>query len=375
MTSRMTRILMVEDNPLDAELAIRELRRGGVECDVVRVDTEAALRERLSTAPPDVILADYNLPGFNGLDALRIARELAPELPFIFVSGSLGEERAVEALREGAADYIVKDRPARLAAAVLRALRERDDRKAHDRLRQQIERSQRVDSLGRLAATIAHEFNNVLMGIQPFAEIIRRYAPQDGPAANAATHIMTSVARGKRVTEEILRITRVGDPAPSTINLNRWLEAAIQEIVAVVGATVRVDAIPWHEPVWVRCDTSQLQQVISNLAINALHAMPEGGTVSIAISVEQGAAHIRVSDTGHGIAPDVIERIFEPLFTTKRNGTGLGLAVAHRLIAQNDGAISVESAAGRGTTFDISFRAAAPPVAAAKDALDPSPLV
>ena len=357
-----TRVLLVEDSPLDAELVVRELRRGQLDCHVVRVDSEAALRERLSSARHDVILADYNLPGFTGLDALRIARELAPEIPFIFVSGSLGEERAVEALREGAVDYIVKDRPVRLAAAVERALRERTDRETRERLRQQLERAERVESLGRLAATMAHEFNNVLMGIQPFAEIVRRYSGPDGPLPNAATQIMASVARGRRVTEEILRITRTTAPAMKTIDLNRWLENIVPEIVEIVGPRVGVDALPSSEPAWVRCDAAQLQQVVANLAINALHAMPHGGILTIGITVDRETVHLRVSDTGSGIPRDVLDRIFEPLFTTKRNGTGLGLAIVHRLVAQNGGAIAVESAPGEGTTFSLSFAAVPPPV-------------
>src|SRR5712692_12065448 len=112
------RILMLEDNPLDAELIERELRRAKLDFSAHRVETEKEFRDALESTDPDVILGDYNLPGFDGVEALKIASSLVPDTPFIFVSGSIGEERAVQALREGAIDYILKDRLSRLASAI-----------------------------------------------------------------------------------------------------------------------------------------------------------------------------------------------------------------------------------------------------------------
>lgn len=126
MSEQHLDVLLVEDSPRDAELVERTLRRGGIAFTARRVETERAMRAALAGAPPDVILADYHLPTFDGISALRIARELAPHVPFIFVSGSLGEDRAVQALHDGATDYIAKDRPTRLPSAVERAIRERD---------------------------------------------------------------------------------------------------------------------------------------------------------------------------------------------------------------------------------------------------------
>jgi len=120
MTSPL-RILMLEDSPTDAELIQRQLRSDRIEFISVRVATEEAFRNALVSDPPQIILCDYNLPGFDGASALRIAHQLTPDIPFVFVSGSIGEERAIAALREGATDYILKDRPSRLSAAIRRA--------------------------------------------------------------------------------------------------------------------------------------------------------------------------------------------------------------------------------------------------------------
>lgn len=124
------KVLLLEDIETDAELTTRELRRSGLGCQTTRTQTEGQFRQALADFEPDVILADFSMPGFDGLSALRIARALKPETPFIFVSGTIGEDRAVESLREGATDYVLKTRLSRLPAAVTRAITERTERTA-----------------------------------------------------------------------------------------------------------------------------------------------------------------------------------------------------------------------------------------------------
>ena len=122
------RVLIVEDISVDAELAIHQLARGGIRCIHYRVDSEPSFRAALARFKPHVILSDFSLPGFDGLTALKIAATEAPDVPFIFLSGTIGEERAIEALRRGAVDYVLKTNPARLVPAVRRALREVSER-------------------------------------------------------------------------------------------------------------------------------------------------------------------------------------------------------------------------------------------------------
>ncbi|MGQ0751271.1 MAG: EAL domain-containing protein [Betaproteobacteria bacterium] len=122
------RILLVEDSPLDCELILHEIKRSGIEVDCLRVETGSQLEDALLEFSPDLILCDYSLPGFSGAEALAITRSKAPDMPFIFVSGTMGEERAVEAIKLGATDYILKDRLKRLVPAVSRALQEARER-------------------------------------------------------------------------------------------------------------------------------------------------------------------------------------------------------------------------------------------------------
>jgi PAS domain S-box-containing protein/diguanylate cyclase (GGDEF)-like protein len=124
MTAPTLRMLLAEDNPADAEIQLRELRRAGLRLTNRVVDTAEGFTAALHQFSPDIILSDFAMPGFDGMEALRLARELAPQTPFIFVSGTLGEEYAIRALKNGATDYVVKSNIARLPAAVERALAE-----------------------------------------------------------------------------------------------------------------------------------------------------------------------------------------------------------------------------------------------------------
>jgi DNA-binding NtrC family response regulator len=130
MQQRAIRVLMLEDVATDAELCERELRRGPFTPTFHTVDTREAFEQALDRFHPDVILSDFTLPAFNGMDALELARAKVPEVPFIFVSGTIGEDRAVEALRRGATDYVLKERLRRLVAVVIRAIEEAEQRAA-----------------------------------------------------------------------------------------------------------------------------------------------------------------------------------------------------------------------------------------------------
>jgi DNA-binding NtrC family response regulator len=146
------RILILEDEAWDAELAQRLLASAGLSLTAVVVDTRASFVEQLAAFRPDVILSDYHLPGFSGQEALKIAQEHYPDIPFIFWSGVLGDEAAVALIKQGATDYVLKDRPARLPSVILRALAEAEQRARLAQLEDQLLQAQRLASLGQLAA-------------------------------------------------------------------------------------------------------------------------------------------------------------------------------------------------------------------------------
>ncbi|HKR62083.1 MAG TPA: two-component regulator propeller domain-containing protein [Thermoanaerobaculia bacterium] len=232
------------------------------------------------------------------------------------------------------------------------------------RLESQLEQANRLASLGRLAATVSHEFNNVLMGIQPFVDLIRRKATDAG-VAHATMQMTRSVNRGKRISEQILRYTRPVEPTLRAVAVRSWLVDLETELRSLVGAEVRM-AIVAPGGLTIDADTAQLNQVLTNLAINARDAGAtsvriEAGTVegdgAFSFGIVRDSeryAHIRFTDNGGGIPDSVLPKIFEPLFTTKTSkGTGLGLAVAQQIVARHGGEMFVESRVGAGTTFHL----------------------
>lgn len=146
------RILILEDEDWDAALAQRLLVSAGLDFVAVVVDTKASFIEQMDAFRPDIILSDYHLPGFSGQEALKIAQERYPDTPFIIWSGVLGDDAAVELIKQGATDYVLKDRPARLPSVILRALAELEQRAQLASLEDQLLQAQRLASLGQLAA-------------------------------------------------------------------------------------------------------------------------------------------------------------------------------------------------------------------------------
>lgn len=232
-------------------------------------------------------------------------------------------------------------------------------------LRQEVARAQRLDSLGRMAANIAHEFNNTLMGISPAAELLARRAT-DPAASDAATRILQSVQRGKRITSEILRFAQPSEPDVESVDVAAWMETVANELRQVVGPAIEFQVILPPDPLFIAGDIQQLTQVLINLGLNARDAMPSGGHVFLSATATRPGhddgfglpqsdqyVHLQIRDTGSGIDPETAAQIFEPLFTTRRSGTGLGLAVVQQITAQHKGHVFVTSEPGHGTTFHL----------------------
>lgn len=245
----------------------------------------------------------------------------------------------------------------------------RIDEGERKRLENRLLQAERVSSLGRLAASVAHEFNNVLMGIQPFVDLLIKRVGTDPTVKLAAPHIAEAVARGKRITQEILRFTRIAEPSRVPVSVAEWLQALEPELEQLGGekVTVTIEAGP---SLTMLGDVQQLRQVFTNLIVNAHHAMPNGGHLEVRAVTDTmlngderpiDAVHFTIRDTGVGMTEETLPYIFEPLFTTKKGGTGLGLAIASRVVHQHKGQIYAESTLGEGTTFHILIPASEEP--------------
>lgn len=234
------------------------------------------------------------------------------------------------------------------------------------------EKEKRLASLGHLAAAVAHEFNNVLMSILPFAELLKRRAGSDEKVDVATRHIFQAIRRGRQVSQEILRFSRTNAVAISAIDVREWLERFAREASALLGPryVIRAEVLIDEERIYVKADRGLLDQVATNLLLNARDAMPEGGFVNLEVrrsTLEVDRIEISVRDSGCGIPEDQIERIFDPLFTTKPGATGLGLSVALQGMMQQEGSIRVSSSVGTGTTFTLVLRETESPSRSAGD--------
>lgn len=248
-----------------------------------------------------------------------------------------------------------------------------------NKLRLQLEEAQRLSELGRVAANIAHEVNNVLMAIHPQAELADRAAPGNNHVQAAATRIRSAISRGRRITEEILRFTHPHDPEILDIDARQWLKGVVDEVRTVVPPEINVVLDLPEEPVVIQGDQAQLQQVILNLCSNARNAMAEGGVMTIRLErTASPYVDVTVTDTGTGIPKGLLPRIFEPLFSgNPARGSGLGLAVARQIVTLHGGSLDAFSEPGQGSTFTVRLpRVVAPrpepDVAAAADAFLPA---
>ena len=364
------RVLIVEDSPADAELMLRALRSGGFAPLHERVDTAADMRAALERQPWDVVLSDYVMPGFDALGALAILKERSPGVPFIVVSGSVGEDTAVAAMKAGATDYLMKDRLQRLAPAVTRVLAESGVERERRRLEDQLLQSQKMEAVGQLAAGVAHDFNNVLTAVLGSSELLLLDTPVGSTTREEIEIIRDAATRAQDLIRQLLAFSARQVLQPVVLDLNALVDNVHKMLRRLIGEDITLAATLAPGLGRVRADPGQLEQVLVNLAVNARDAMPTGGRLALTtanVDVEPpppgaGAGGpvppgryvvLQVTDTGSGMDAITQARVFEPFFTTKPRGrgTGLGLATVYGIVRQSGGHVAVESAPGAGTTF------------------------
>jgi signal transduction histidine kinase len=365
-TAHPIRVLLVEDNRNDAELALAELDNDDIAHEARVVDDEEAYVAALREFRPDIVLSDLSLPGFSGQRALELLRQRDADLPFIYVSATMGEEAAIEALRNGATDYILKQNPARLASAVRRALTEAAERRASQRAQAELIRAQRFESLAMLAGGLSHDLRNLLQPLLLAGESLRDHA-DDPQLARLGGLVRDCGKRGLDMVQSMLSFAR-GARRAEQVRLGALMDALgllLQgSVPRAIGMEMAVDA----PELTFAGNHTELQQCLLNLCLNAIQAMPEGGELRIETAQERLDAdffmseeqphpgrHLRLSvvDNGPGMSREVLARLFEPFFTTKENGTGLGLLSCRRIVASHGGVMRVDSEPGHGTRFDL----------------------
>ena len=382
MNLRPLNLLILEDNPDDAELAVAELERDEFSVTWMRVENEETFREALKKGP-DLILADYKLPSFDGISAIKIKQKSTPEIPLIIISGTVGEETAVECIKKGATDYVLKDKLLRLVPVVKRALKEAEERfrlkeaeKEKRLLRERLSRAEKMESLGILAGGVAHDLNNILMGLVSYPDLLLMKLPEDNPLRKIASTIKKSGQRAADVVQDLLTLGRRGVSNFQVINLNDILTKCLEfpetkEFLSLYPHC-RIETNLKKNLFNISGSPLHLSKTVINLIINGAESMPEGGKIVISTQncyvdrplsgydkIEEGDyVVLKITDTGVGVSRQDLKRIFEPFYTKKvmgRTGTGLGMAVVWGTVQDHKGYIDIKSKIAAGTTFTLYF--------------------
>jgi two-component system cell cycle sensor histidine kinase/response regulator CckA len=365
-------ILHLEDNPTDADLVQALLEAEGIACAITRVETRDDFGQALERGGIDLVLSDYSLPAFDGLSATKIVRARWPNLPVIMVSGTLGEELAIDSLKNGATDYVLKERLSRLVPAVRRAMQEVEARAERQRLNAQFIEAQKMEVVGQLAGGVAHDFNNILAIIMGYCDLLTGELGRGSPLLEYAEKIQEASERAAGLTRQLLVFSSKQTIQPVVLDLNAVLADIDKMLRQLIHENIEMGIFPGKNIGYIKADSGHIGQVLMNLVVNARDAMPKGGKLAISTSdVTLDEAYARthpdtipgkyvvlsVGDTGTGMTAEVKARLFEAFFTTKSKdkGTGLGLATCQTIVEQSGGHIEVQSEIGKGTTFKIYF--------------------
>ena len=379
------KLLIVDDEHMILELASMVLTSKGF--DVSVVDNAPESYELIEREKPALVLLDYMMPKVNGLDALKEIRKRFPNTYVIMFTGKGSEEVAVELMKAGASDYILKPfSNAKLVERIENILHirsielrnkeliqereklldeiERWNRELEERVEQktiELERAhhevlltEKLAALGHLSAGMAHEIRNPLNSISLFGQVMRAGLESDPEMQSYSDKIVSEVERIDAILVKLLSTSKRSPFKLSTVQICEVIENSLQTFqgqMQVQGVALRKQ-LSQNTPS-ILADIDELGQIFSNLFSNALFEMQQGGTLSVSLEHDDKEVLVTVSDSGGGIPEEHLHDIFDPFFTTKKRGTGFGLSVVLRIVKTYSGRIDVKSEPGLGTTFQI----------------------
>jgi signal transduction histidine kinase len=361
------RVLHVEDNELDAELVAQAMQRDGFSASIVVVQAEKDFERELVAHRPDVVLADYNLPQWQGMEALEVLRREGLDAPLILVSGALGDVTAVECIKRGATDYVLKDGLARLPEAIRRALQEkrmlRLRKQAEEDLARKVEELARSNSdLEQFAYVASHDLQEPLRMVAAYTQLLgERYRGKlDENADKYIGYASEGAQRMQTLIQDLLAFSRVGRKDSPSERVD--CDAAMAEVMMSMGPAIKESgaAVTYAALPTVWAERSQMTQLFQNLIGNAIKFRGEEAP-AISVQVEKADAQwlFSVSDNGIGISPEYAENIFVVFHRlharTEYPGNGIGLSICKKIVERNGGKIWVEPRPGHGSVFKFTL--------------------
>ena len=380
-----SRILVVDDDEFvlkSMALALSEESYEVTPC----LSGEEAL-ELVQKTTFDLALVDIRMPDLDGFEVLKGINKAAPDTAVMMITGYASIESAVEAMSQGACDYLVKPcsseelklRVARGLEKRALVLKNRQVEKAlkeySERLEEMVEqrtkelreaqahliRTEKLAATGRLAASVAHEINNPLEGIKNYLGLLKKKMAQDDPLREYVEQIEHGFNRIKEIVWRLLQFHRTDMEAMEPVDVNGIIERVLQicQKDLALGKVGVAKKLGRGLPRTIASE-GQLEQVFMNLILNAKDAMPQGGELRLETWAKGEVVEIKVTDTGRGMSKEEMDHLFEPFYSTKKEGTGLGLWVSYQIIENHGGEIAIKSKVGQGTSVIITLPIAGP---------------
>lgn len=380
-----SRLLVVDDDP-DLAVEVRALLRGSARPWEVEAQTSVdGLGDRLRHGRYDAWILDHHLAGMVGDQVLRLLPADTQRPPVVVVTGSADPSLSETYLSLGVADFLTKEelKPALLDRTLRFAVAQWQAKQALERSQQDLLRSERLATIGRMASGVAHEYNNLNAVVLAGLERLHRHIAGDPAAHDLVQRVLGAVERSRRISESLLTLGRPTDGQATVIDLRPHLidTLALMELRARrFGTILKLESD--EQPCPVRIDRNDLHQVLSNLVVNALHAVHRAAEPVVVVRIERHVTQVvlTVRDNGVGIEAEDMPRLFQPFFSRKgphdrtglfpasAGGTGLGLPVCQVLIDRAGGDLVVSSRPGQGTTVSVTLPLSEPEPAPAVSA-------
>lgn len=364
------KLLNIEDSEVDYELLIHHLKKGGIsEIQSLRIETEEQLREALAREKWNLVISDYNVPGFSPLSALAIVRENSKHLPFIVVSGLVGEESVADMMKAGVEDFVIKSRLERLTPVVKRALREFEIHEQEMKSRAIAKKA--LEAKEEMLAIVYHDIKNPLAAIQLDAQLLELLSFKEpseemmGDLRIQAKRILKTIDRLKVLVSDLLEQNKPIQDAEfeHSFIIRKTLHNPLHVINEVLDSykpliqekNLTVKKIILQRKMLVSFDKDRIYQVLSNLLSNALKFSPYGGDISIELEeLESGENIFSVTDSGPGIVESNLPHIFDK-YWTGGSGNGLGLYICKSIVESHEGVIKAENVPGKGARFSFTI--------------------
>lgn len=381
-------VVIIDDDKNILELTSLILSKNGFQPYIANSALDGF--ELVSLYNPELVLLDYMMPEIDGLSALQHIRTRFHDTYVVMLTGKGSEEVAVELMKNGASEYILKPFNNRNLIERLQNVlrireieihnrelqkqqehllfeieqwnlelqkRVREKSEALQYAQEEIVQSEKLAALGYLSAGMAHEIRNPLNSISLFIQLMRQTTTEPDQI-EYQSKILKEVDRIDSIIRKLLDSSRRTRVISSNVQIDQVIDSAIEAFTPQIETKkIQIDRRYHCIPSPITADPGELEQIFTNLFLNAIDAMSRGGQLSIEVFEKCGRVITRIGDSGNGIADDVLPNIFEPFFSTKSRGTGMGLPVAQRIARMYEGSMEVESSTSEGTTFRLEFPA------------------